>query len=486
VSVLPFVVITVVTGSLSLLLWRRLWISAAIGVAGLLAALVAALTIHPESSEAIAGVGVAGSDYLRLLLALGCVASLLVLVVGAATTWSGRVPGGTLLALACVALALAVTDVFTAIVALTGGAVAALLAALPARPADRSVLVAARELRAYVVAAALALVAVAGVASAGERFESAVLGVGYLAVAGATAVRLAAIPFHLRAARLAEAAPGVALPLAMAIVPAAFALVSLGWAHAAVAPLGEPLPAERALILLVAGASILFGTIAALLHEDLEHVFAYSVVADAGVGLLALATLDPAAAGPLRMWLLAFVASRAALGAWIVAVHAGYGRQRLGQLSGWARRAPLLAIALAAVAVAGAGWPGAAIFAARRDLAFGASDGPIGFLLLATSLGSAAIYGRLLAVGLGQRSEAVRAAPAWLPMRRRAAPTGAGRGAAVAGTLIPYRAAVAGTAVLVLAALAVVVGAGGLGAREAAEAAAPALTVPGAPVPSPG
>ena len=44
--------------------------------------------------------------------------------------------------------------------------------------------------------------------------------------------------------------------------------------------------------------------IAAFVQDDLEHVLGYSIIGDAGVVMLALATLDPEAWAPARIWIL--------------------------------------------------------------------------------------------------------------------------------------------------------------------------------------
>jgi NADH:ubiquinone oxidoreductase subunit 2 (subunit N) len=265
--------------------------------------------------------------------------------------------------------------------------------------------------------------------------------------------------------------PAVGLPLVMIWAPAAFAVVAIAWFEALIVRQGVALPAEQAVVLVAAGASILFGTAAALLHEDLEHVVAYSIVADAGVALLALAALEPGAGGPARAWLLVFVVGKTGLATWVAATHATYGRHRLGELSGWARRAPLLGAALVTIAVGAIGWPGAAVFDARRQLAELAIGGPIAMLLVVGSLSAVAIYARLLAVGLGAPGPAIRAAPAWPPPRP-------GVGLTVEAAWAAYRTPAAAAAVLALGLVAVIVGGGGLGARDAAAAPGIQIDVP--------
>lgn len=428
-TLLPFLGVALVAGSASLFARRRPRLAAAIGVAGLLAALVAASTIRPEAPAVVGGVPLAGSEFLRLFLALGCAAAILLAVIAAASTWAPALPGTTLLALAAAAVVIAAEDPFVGVVAATAGAATGILATLPPT-ADRTVPVAARELRAFVVAAVLALVGIAvaeamiaspAVPGSGRPLDAPLLGLAYLAVGVAAAVRLGAIPFHLRAARLADAAPGVALPLVLAWSPAAFAILAIGWAQGSLDPLGQALPVERAAVLLIGVASLVLGTFAALLHDDLEHVVAYSVVADAGVLILAIAASSPAAPGTAETWVLAFVVSKTALAGWASAVRGTYGTDRLGGLTGWARRGPLLGAALLAVAVAAVGLPGWPAFDARRALVIAAVDAPLGTILVAATLATAAIYLRLFVVGLGRPAAAVASGPGWRPSRARAA-----------------------------------------------------------------
>ncbi len=428
-TLLPFLAIALVAGPASLFLRREPRAAAAIGVAGLVLGLVAASTIRTGDAAVIGGVPIAGSPFIRTFLVLGCGSTLLLTIVAAAATWSRALPGASLLALAAAGIVLASGDVFIAIVAATAGATAGIVATLPPA-AERTVPVAGRELRAFVAAAALALVGVAvasamiespAVPGSGRPLDAPLLGLAYLAVALAAAIRLGAIPFHLRAARVADAAPDVALPLVMAWSPAAFALVVIGWAHGTVGPLGQGLPAERLIVLLVGTASVVLGTFAALIHDDLEHVVAYTIVADAGVLILAVAASAAPGAGATEGWVLAFVATRTALAGWASAIRGTFGSDRLTSLTGWARRAPVLAVALLAVAVASFGLPGWAVFEARQDLIGAAVGGPLGGLLVGASLASVAVYARLLVVGLGRPASAVAAGPGWRPTRPRAA-----------------------------------------------------------------
>ena len=195
-----------------------------------------------------------------------------------------------------------------------------------------------------------------------------VFGFAYLGFAVAVAIRFGAIPFHFWAARLADAAPEVTLPMLMAWGPAAFAIVALAWADQSVAPLVLPLTAERVAVVAVGAVSAVLGMVAAWIQDDLEHVVGYTIIADAGIAILGLAALDPAAWEPARTWILVFVTVRSAFAAWAVAVRGAFGTRRISELGGWAARAPILGLTLVVIAVAAVGWPGFVAWDARAAL----------------------------------------------------------------------------------------------------------------------
>jgi NADH-quinone oxidoreductase subunit N len=487
VSLLPFLAIALGAGSLSLLTRRAQRTSAAIGIVGLGIATVLAASIRDDQPFAIAGGAIAGSDYIRLFLVLGCAGGLLVALVALATSWPRSLPGATLLGLGAAGFALGVTDPGTAVAAATGGGVVGILITLVGRATERGLVVAIRELRALVVAGVLGLLAAAAITGpvAASRIDPAIAALSYFGFAAAVAIRFGAIPFHVWAARVADAAPEVGLPLVTAWSPAAFAIVALAWTQAAVPAFVEPLVAERAIIVAIAVTSIVLGTAAAFFNGDIEHVVGYSMVADGGIALLGLAVLDPAAWAATRTWLLAVVITKTAFAAWAAAIHTTYGTRRIGDLHGWALRSPVLGLALLGIVIAGVGWPGMAVFAARAALVDLAVRPPFAALLLAAALAAVLYYGRLLIIGVAPPSEAVRSAPE-RPMRRQPEPIRWSR--RPAGRRLPFampdtealwharRGAIAAVAVLVLAALSIGVAGGSFGVRAAAEAPPPAAS----------
>ena len=494
-TILPFLAITFGAAAASLLSRRNVPLSALIGILGLTGAVIAAAGIRAGDTLAIGGSQLAGSDYLRVFALLGSFAALVLATLGLATTPHRHAPGVLLAGIGAAGLALALPDARIAVMAATAGGLTGILVTIVSPSTAPTVIVAVRELRAVAIAGFLSILAAAWLARPlGElAAEPEVFGLAYLGFAAAVAIRFGAIPFHFWAARLADAAPEVTLPMLMAWGPAAFAVVALAWTDQSVAPLPLPLTLERGLVVIVGVASILLGGLAAWIQDDLEHVVGYTIVADAGVAILGLAAFDPAAWEPARSWILVFAMVRSAFAAWVVAIHGAYGTRRIDELRGWALRTPLLGLALVVIAIAGIGWPGLLAWDARWDLVVKLTlPGPIGWLVILGAVAPIAIYARLLVIGLGKPTEIVAGGhsehPTWpAPMPSRPM-RGQGRSEralertthALSGVLdlswtLPAgvranRSLIAGVLVLGLAGLSFAVSAGGLGVSAAAAA----------------
>jgi NADH:ubiquinone oxidoreductase subunit 2 (subunit N) len=479
VTIVPFLAVAFGAGALSLLTRRSTLVSGVIGIGGLLLAALVAMGIDADETMAVGGGELVGSAYLRLFVVLGSIVALILAILGFATTTHRHAPGVLLAGIGAAGLALALPDARIAVLAASAGGLIGILVTVMTPATARSVVVASRELRAIAVAGVLAILATAWIGrSLGElAAEPAVFGMAYLGFAAAVAIRFGAIPFHFWAARLADAAPEVTLPMLMAWSPAAFAVVALAWADQSVAPLVLPLSAERGLILAVGAVSIVLGAVAAWIQDDLEHVVGYLIIADAGVAILGLAALQPEAWEPARTWVLSFVVVRSAFAAWAVALRAAFGTRRIPDLRGWAIRAPGLGVAFVVIAVAGIAWPGLASWNARATLIDLTLDGPFYLLVTLGALAPIAVYGRLAMVGLARPAE--RLGPGFV--ERPALPASVavkGRGAdavrAVAATVLEVgrlnRVLVASVLVGVLAVLSFTVSAGGLGVVDAARA----------------
>jgi formate hydrogenlyase subunit 3/multisubunit Na+/H+ antiporter MnhD subunit len=508
VTVLPFLAITFGAAAASLLTRRSARISATIGILGLLAAVFAAARIVAEDTLTIGGSELAGSEYLRLFAILGSLVSLVLVLLGLASVSHRNAPGVLLAGIGAAVLALALSDARIAVIAATAGGLAGILVTITSPASARGIVVASRELRALAVAGLLAILATAWIGRPlGDlSVVPEVFGFAYLGFAAAVAIRFGAIPFHFWAARLADAAPEVTLPMLMAWGPAAFAIVALTWADQSVAPLLLPLTAERIAIVAVGAVSAVLGMLAAGIQDDLEHVVGYTIIADAGIAILGLAALSPDAWEPAREWILIFVTVRSAFAAWAVAIRGAFRTRRMSELSGWAVRAPLLAIALVVIGAAAVGFPGLVAWEARATLVDLTIAGPIGIIVVVSSIAQLAIYARLLIVGLSRPSAIVAGGlterPRWPDVVAARRPMGLGRterafergGHAIGGALdvlwnVPAviranRALLAGALALGVAVLALALSAGGLGVVEASRAV-PGPAGPG-PIEGPG
>jgi NADH-quinone oxidoreductase subunit N len=295
------------------------------------------------------------------------------------------------------------------------------------------------------------------------------------------ALRTGAIPFHLWAARVADVAPGAALPLLLAWTPLVLAAVAVAAWDARVAPLGTPMEAERAVIIGVAVLTLAAGTLAALVQDDLEHLVGYLAIADSGIILLGLAGADPATVAPSMAWLVILAVSKSALGAWAVAMAARFGSRRLPDLTGWARRAPLLGVAFALTALATFGLPGWLAWDVRRALPELAAGDLAGTLLWLVALSAVVPYARILGAGLDRPTATVSGAPPERPIAVSLPPSGAGSSAAGAmrttsAALRANRPLLVSSLVLVLGVIGVGLAAGGGGLADASSVPPPAIS----------
>ena len=417
-SVLAFAAVALAGAVVSTLASSRRQLGTVIGFAAVIAALVAATAIRTDDPLRLAAETLAGDTHLRLVLSLCLGGGLLVLIVARLATWQPSAPGVLLGGAAGIGLALGLSGAPAALLAAGAatGAAATLALASPAAPSRVRALM--RELRGTTTSTVIGVIAatiVPATTGSGRVAEPAAAALVLVGMALVMAHRFGAIPLHARVSRLSDVAPSAAFPVLGAWLPAAWGLIIVGWAPTALGPYVPGLGLERGLIVALALLTLLFGTLAALVQDEVEHVVAYTIVADAGLALLALAALDPAARDAARVWLLVFAATRTALIGWTIAFRAAFDTGRLRDTSGWLRRAPALGVALAAILVAVVGWPGLLAWDTRLDVLQSATAGPAFLLGYVGSLGTGVAICRMLAVGAGRPSAAVAGALGELP-----------------------------------------------------------------------
>ena len=448
-------------------------IATTVGFVGLLLTLVLAIALTPGQSVEIGGSTLVTTEFMRLFTILAAFTSIVLATVGLAAGTRRDATAASLGIIVTGAVTLAIVDPRVAVIAATaGGAVASLLTLTPAT-GRVGTSVGIRVLRASIIAGVMAIAATAWIGRDLSELaaQPVVFGLAYLAFALAVALRAGAIPFHTWAARLTDSVPESALPMITAWSPAAIAVVCLAWTDASIAPLLVDLDSVRFVVTVIALMTVVLGALAAWIQDDIEHMVGYSIIGDTGLILLAIAALDPEAWASGRIWLLGFVMSRSAFAAWAAAARSTYLTGRIGDLRGWAIRSPLLGLTFVLVVLASIGLPGLAIFEARVGLVGLNFDGPLATIVLLATLAPLAYYIRLGVIGVG------RPEPGPAPGGGRRPEIGPLDVTDLAGwgsrTWSDNRAFTATGATLLLAVVAVVVSAGGVGVTEAAVSGPP-------------
>ncbi|MEO8437872.1 MAG: proton-conducting transporter membrane subunit [Chloroflexota bacterium] len=478
-SVVVFVVLTLGLAGLAFALrGRQRWVITT-GMTGLVVTVIAAVAIDPAQTVAIGDGGLVTGAYLRLFLILASLVGLGLTIAGLAAGTQRDAPAVTLAILGASALTLALVDPRSAVLVATAGGLLGVLVTLGHPDRRFAATVGSLEARAVVVSGVLAIAATAWMGRDLSHLEAkpVVFGLAYLAFAVAVAMRFGAIPFHLWAARLTDVVPETALPTLTALAPAALAVVALGWIDASVVPRALDLTPERGIVLAIALASIVLAAAAALVQDDVEHILGYSIVADAGVIVLALAALTPEASAPAKTWILAFVVARAALAAWTAGIWAGFGSGRVADLRGWARRSPILAIGFGLMLVATVGLPGFASFDARAAVVGLALFEPVTTIVRIGTLAPLIYYGRLLVIGLMPPDRVGQPVGPWRPQVAR--PDVAALRRWLVGTWLANRAFTTASISVLLGALALATAVGAFGVRAAAAEPRPTIGQPG-------
>jgi len=412
--------------------WR--WLGRLVGLACLLGAFAAALTIGSATSLTIGDVTLTGSGYSGFFLACAAGSGLLLCAVALASGWPDELAPAALASFAGLAIAITAADPGVALAAGAAAATAGALLIVRAAPRDSEGDGRLAEIRTIgLVAAGLGFAAITIARPPWNgRDDGPVFALAFLILGLALAVRSGAVPFHVPAARLGSTAAPLSPAMLLVWLPAGLAVLAISWSATTFGIRSDWLDASVAVVQVAAVATLVLGPLAALVHDELEEVVAYSIVTDAGFVLLAMAARTDSAAEPARLWLLVFVAAKTGLVAWAAGLSRAFGTSNVPRLRGWLRRTPLLGLALAGIAVATLGWPGSPVYEARSTLIRLALPGWLQFVFAATIVLAVAGYARLLLIGLGSPTEAICLGRSELPRWHAVGPEPSGDAATTA------------------------------------------------------
>ena len=358
--------------------------AAAVGLLATAACLLAAVAMPDDATLGVGSTVLEADPYVRLFLVAAALALLVGQVVGLAHGWQRELPLATLGGLGLIGVALTVGTPAAAMLSVAAAGTFVVIASLERAVSMPAVRAAANGFRLAVVAGFMGLVAIAITGDDPIFVAPDVLAGATLLMAAAVAIRVGAIPVHAPVARLIERARTAALPLLAAWVPAAFAVVALGWTSTLVA-LGATTP----IVVVVVAFGVLTIALASavvLIDDDLVRWLGYGVIADGGFVLLALAGDSPAAIDAGLAWLVCFALARSIMACVLLGFQGAFDARRTRELEGWLRRTPLLGVALLAALVVCFGLPGTLSWQVRLDLAQGALGEPLGTALVAVAL----------------------------------------------------------------------------------------------------
>ena len=365
--------------------WReRPKTAAAIGLVATAVCLLAAIVMPVDASLTVGQTILQVDAYARLFLVAGSLALLVSQVVGLAHGWQRELPLATLGALGLIGVALTVGTPAAAMLIVAAAGTFVVIASLERAISMPAVRAAASGFRLAAIAGFMGLVAMAMTGDDPIFVAPDVLAGATLMMAAAVAIRVGAIPLHAPVARLIERARTAALPLLAAWVPAAFAVVALGWTSTIVA-IGATTP----VVLVVVAFGVLTIALAStvvLIDDDLVRWLGYGVIADGGFVLLALAGNSVSTISAGLAWLVCFALARSIVACVLLGFQGAFDARRTRELEGWLRRTPVLGAALLGALVIGFGIPGTIPWQVRLELAEGALGQQLGVALVAVGL----------------------------------------------------------------------------------------------------
>jgi hypothetical protein len=218
-----------------------------------------------------------------------------------------------------------------------------------------------------------------------------------------------AFPFHHRLVRIFESLPIVGSLIVGVWIPAAISLIIFNELSLLAASVSEPIAGAVVPALFIVGtATLLFGGVSALLHDDVGEVVGFLAVGNAGWLALGAAAmiLHPSTLGPLLLAVPgALVISL--FGLWRISIRRQFNRTSLEKLSGWARQSKATGIVLACATFSQIAVPLRELFTGRFNVAYESGNPLVAVGALAGAITLAAAGVRLLLVGLAQQSTSV-------------------------------------------------------------------------------
>jgi NADH-quinone oxidoreductase subunit N len=223
--------------------------------------------------------------------------------------------------------------------------------------------------------------------------------VGLAFIIAGLAFKISAVPFHMWTPDVYEGAPTpVSAFFAVAPKLAAFAL----FVRVMVDPFGPLIGEWRQIIVFIAVASMILGSVAAVAQRNIKRLMAYSAISHVGYALIGLAAGTAAGIRGVLVYLAIYLVQT--VGAWAVILcmrRQGRPLEEIADLSGLSRTHPSLALALAIFMFSLAGLPPTAGFFAKLYIFLAAIDAKLTGLAVigvVTSVVGAFYYFRVVKV----------------------------------------------------------------------------------------
>ena len=181
------------------------------------------------------------------------------------------------------------------------------------------------------------------------------LTVGLVFIVAGLAFKISAVPFHMWTPDVYEGAP-TPVTAFMGTAPKVAAMVLL--VRLLTGPFGQQLAQWQQLIVLVAIASMLLGSLAAIGQRNIKRLMAYSSIGHMGYALIGLAAGTADGVRGVLIYMLTYVFMNVGTFACIIAMRRG-GRnvEGVSDLAGLGRTDPMLAMAIAVFMFSMAGIP---------------------------------------------------------------------------------------------------------------------------------